>query len=123
MSITRTRGTRPRYLGAPGTCGGLRYPPVVPLRKSNPDVVVPAINKAQARRSAKSSRYTPPTPKTKKQSKLWLPFTMFTCLVLGVIVLTGNYMELLPGGEVSNNNLLIGLVLLISGFVLSTFYR
>jgi LPXTG-motif cell wall-anchored protein len=32
-------------------------------------------------------------------------------------------MELLPGGEVSNNFLIIGLALLIIGFVLSTFLR
>ncbi len=48
---------------------------------------------------------------------------MFTCLVLGVAVIAGNYMQLLPGGEVSNTFLLIGLVLLIMGFVLSTFFR
>jgi hypothetical protein len=102
----------------------------VPLRRNNQAAIpakkqagIAASNKAHARRSTKSARYTPPTPKTKKQSKLWLPAAMFTCLVLGVIVLAGNYMELLPGGEVSNNNLLIGLVLLVSGFVLSTFYR
>jgi hypothetical protein len=29
----------------------------------------------------------------------------------------------LPGGDVSNNFLLIGLVLLIAGFVLSTFFH
>ena len=95
---------------------------MVPLRRSNP-ATAPAINKAHARRTAKRARYTPPAPKTKKQSKLWVPAAMFTCLVLGVIVLAGNYMELLPGGEVSNNNLLTGLALLISGFVLSTLYR
>ena len=48
---------------------------------------------------------------------------MFTCLVLGVVVIAGNYLELLPGGDVSNNFLLIGLGLLIAGFVLSTFFR
>ena len=48
---------------------------------------------------------------------------MFTCLALGVLVIAGNYLELLPGGEVSNNFLLIGLVLLIIGFVLSTFFN
>jgi len=97
----------------------------VPLRKSNQAAPTgkQAGNKAHVRRSTQSARYTPPAPKKKKQSKLWLPATMFTCLVLGVIILAGNYMELLPGGEVSNNNLLIGLTLLISGFVLSTFYR
>ena len=71
------------------------------------------------RRPTKGSRYTPPAPKTVKSSRLWVPVTMFTCLALGVIVIAGNYLELLPGGEVSNNFLLIGLVLLIAGFVLS----
>ena len=75
------------------------------------------------RRPTKGSRYTPPTPKDVKQSHLWVPVTMFTCLVLGVVVIAGNYLELLPGGEVSNNFLVIGLVLLIIGFVLSTFFR
>jgi len=75
------------------------------------------------RRPSKGSRYTPPAPKTVKSSRLWVPVTMFTCLVLGVAVIAGNYMQLLPGGEVSNNFLLIGLVLLIMGFVLSTFFR
>jgi hypothetical protein len=75
------------------------------------------------RRPTKGSRYTPPAPKKVKQSHLWVPVTMFTCLVLGVVVIAGNYLELLPGGEVSNNFLLIGLVLLIVGFVLSTFFR
>jgi hypothetical protein len=76
-----------------------------------------------ARRPTKGSRYTPPAPKTVKHSRLWVPVTMFTCLALGVIVIAGNYMELLPGGEVSNNFLIIGLALLIIGFVLSTFLR
>ena len=35
----------------------------------------------------------------------------------------GQLPELLPGGEASNNFLLIGLVLLIAGFMLSTFFR
>jgi len=71
----------------------------------------------------KGSRYTPPAPKDAKRSPLWLPVTMFTCLVLGVVVIAGNYLQVLPGGEVSNNFLLIGLALLIIGFVLSTFFR
>jgi hypothetical protein len=44
-------------------------------------------------------------------------------MALGVLVIAGNYLELLPGGEVSNNFLLIGLALLIIGFVLSTFFK
>ena len=75
------------------------------------------------RRPTKGSRYTPPAPKKVKSSRLWVPVSMFTCLALGVVVIAGNYLELLPGGEVSNNFLLIGLGLLIAGFVLSTFLR
>ena len=71
----------------------------------------------------KGSRYTPPSPKKAAPSHLWVPVAMFTCLVLGVVVIAGNYLELLPGGAVSNNFLLIGLGLLIVGFVLSTYFR
>ncbi len=78
---------------------------------------------APTRRPTKGSRYTPPAPKKASSSRLWVPVTMFTCLALGVIVIAGNYMELLPGGAVSNNFLLIGLVLLVTGFVFSTFFR
>ena len=76
---------------------------------------------AAPRRS--SGRYTAPTPKTAKTSPLWVPVAMFTCLALGIIVIGGNYLQLLPGGEASNNFLIIGLVLLVLGFVLSTFFR
>ena len=72
---------------------------------------------------SKRSRYTPPEPKKAPPSKLWVPVAMFTCLVLGIVVIAGNYLQVLPGGEASNTNLLIGLVLLIAGFILSTFYR
>jgi hypothetical protein len=48
---------------------------------------------------------------------------MFTCLLLGVVVIVGNYLELLPGGTAQNSYLFVGLGLLISGFVLSTQYR
>ena len=83
--------------------GSAKVAAVAPTKKS------PA---QPTRRPTKGSRYTPPAPKTVKSSRLWVPVTMFTCLALGVIVIAGNYMELLPGGEVSNNFLLIGLVLL-----------
>ena len=75
------------------------------------------------RKHARGSRYTPPAPRQVKHSQLWVPVTMFTCLALGVIVIAGNYLEVLPGGAVSNNFLIIGLVLLVAGFVLSTFLR
>jgi hypothetical protein len=75
------------------------------------------------RSKSKRSRYTPPPAKKAPASKLWVPATMFTCLILGIVVIGGNYLQLLPGGEASNNFLIIGLVLLIAGFILSTFFR
>jgi hypothetical protein len=98
---------------------------------SSPKAKGPASAKNPAKRAGKSTgaptraskRYTPPAPKAAKRSALWVPVAMFSCLVLGVVVIGGNYLSLLPGGEASNNFLIIGLVLLIGGFVLSTFFR
>jgi hypothetical protein len=72
---------------------------------------------------AKPSRYTPPKPKTAKRSPLWVPTAMFTTLGAGVVVILGNYLELLPGGQVRNGYLFLGLGLLVAGFVLSTQLR
>jgi VIT1/CCC1 family predicted Fe2+/Mn2+ transporter len=70
-----------------------------------------------------SGRYTPPKPKTAKRSPLWVPATMFTCLLTGVLVIVANYFQLLPGGEAQNSYLFVGLALMISGFALSTQLR
>jgi Cell division protein CrgA len=72
---------------------------------------------------AKPSRYTPPKPKTAKRSPLWVPVTMFTTLGAGMVVILGNYLQLLPGGSVRNSYLFLGLGLLVGGFVLSTQLR
>jgi hypothetical protein len=82
------------------------------LRRRNPEVA-----------AATSGRYTAPKPKTAKHSPLWVPATMFTALGTGLVVLVGNYLEILPGGEAQNSFLLVGLALLIVGFALSTQYR
>jgi hypothetical protein len=71
----------------------------------------------------KPSRYTPPKPKTSKHSALWVPATMFTCLLAGVAVIIGNYLQMLPGGDAQNSYLFLGLGLMVGGFVLSTQYR
>jgi Cell division protein CrgA len=70
-----------------------------------------------------SSRYTPPTPKAVKRSPLWVPVAMFTSMGAGIVVIVANYLQLLPGGDARNGYLILGLVLLIAGFVLSTRYR
>jgi len=82
-----------------------------------------AKGKKHAGPPAKPSRYTPPTPKSKKESPLWVPAAMFTCLLLGLLVIVGNYLELLPGGQAQNSSLFIGLGLMVAGFALSTQYR
>lgn len=81
--------------------------------------------KADASRPAPGSgRLTPKAPSTRRRSSpLWVPVAMFTCLGLGVLVIMLNYLGLLPGGEAQNSDLLLGLGLLIAGFVLSTQYR
>lgn len=79
--------------------------------------------KAKPAPKPKSGRYTPPTPKTQPHSKLWVPVTMFTMLGTGVAVVALNYLQLLPGGEASNNFLFIGLGLITAGFLLSTRLR
>jgi len=77
----------------------------------------------QVTQPRKPGRYTPPKPKTAKRSPLWVPATMFTCLLTGIAVIIANYFELLPGGEAQNSYLFVGLALMISGFVLSTQFR
>jgi len=72
---------------------------------------------------AKPGRYTPPKPKTAKRSPLWVPCTMFSTLGCGMVVILGNYLELLPGGQARNGYLFMGLGLLVVGFVLSTQLR
>ncbi|MCJ7671469.1 MAG: cell division protein CrgA [Acidimicrobiia bacterium] len=71
----------------------------------------------------KPGRYTPPKPKSATSSPLWVPTAMFTCLGLGLLVIVGNYLGLLPGGQAQNSSLFIGLGLMIAGFGLSTQYR
>jgi Cell division protein CrgA len=78
---------------------------------------------AKARPAPGSKRYTPPTPQSKKRSPLWVPVAMFTAIGCGLVVIMLNYLGLLPGGEAQNSDLILGLALMIVGFVLSTQYR
>jgi Cell division protein CrgA len=74
------------------------------------------------RSKSKRSRYTPPPPKKAPPSRLWVPVTMFTMMLTGVLVVILNYLELLFG-EASNNFLFVGLGLITGGFILSTRLR
>jgi hypothetical protein len=71
---------------------------------------------------SKRSRYTPPPPKKAPASELWVPVVMATLLLTGLVVIVANYMALLPG-DTSNRYLMLGLILIVCGFVLATTYR
>ncbi len=71
---------------------------------------------------AKRSRYTPPAPAKAPPSPLWVPVTMAALLLGGLVVIVMNYMELLPG-DTSNAYLMLGLLLVVAGFILATTYR
>lgn len=70
-----------------------------------------------------TARYTPPVPRSEKVSSKWVPIIMFTSLGLGMLVILGNYVSLLPGGEPSNMYLLLGLALITLGFITATRYH
>jgi hypothetical protein len=72
--------------------------------------------------SKKRSRYTPPSPKKKASSPLWVPVLMFALLVTGTLVIIINYLGLLPGAQ-QNRYLLLGLVEITAGFIFATIYR
>ena len=74
------------------------------------------------RAQAPSSRYTPPTPRSVKQSPPWVPVLMFGLLIVGAIMIVLNYLELLPASA-SNWYLLGGLGLILSGIFVATQYR
>ena len=88
-----------------------------------PEVEAEAQEEGDRRPPAEAEPLHGAQPKAKKTSPLWVPATMFTCLLLGILVIVGNYLQLLPGGEAQNSYLFVGLGLMISGFVLSTQYR
>jgi len=71
---------------------------------------------------APSRRYTPPAPKKKARSPMWVPAVTFTALLLGVLVIMLNYLGLLPGDQ-ENRYLILGLLLVTGGFIFSTRLR
>jgi hypothetical protein len=71
---------------------------------------------------SKRSRYTPPPPKKKPHSPLWVPVAMFGLLACGFLVVIVNYLGLLPGDQ-QNRYLFLGLGEITLGFVFATRYR
>jgi hypothetical protein len=71
---------------------------------------------------SKRSRYTPPPPKKAPPSPLWVPVTLCVLMLTGLAVVLANYLQALPGNT-ENRYLILGLILITSGFGLATTYR
>lgn len=71
---------------------------------------------------SKRSRYTPPPPKKAPPSPLWVPVAMATLMITGLLVILLNFLGVLPG-DAENRYLLLGLGLIVGGFLLATGYR
>src|SRR5690606_16910109 len=60
--------------------------------------VTPKARPARTDTPTPSGRYTPPIPREQRSSPAWVPVTMFSLLVLGLVVIFLNYLDVLPGG-------------------------
>ena len=69
-----------------------------------------------------SGRYTAPIPREERVSPRWVPVLILALLLLGVVMIIVNYLGVLPGGA-SNWYLLVGLGLIVGGFVTATGYH
>ena len=56
-------------------------------------------------------------------SPMWVPVLMFALLGLGILTIVLNYVSLLPGGEVNNWYLVLGLVMILGGIITATQFR
>ncbi len=70
----------------------------------------------------RSGRYTAPHAPESDHSPLWYPWLLIDLLLFGLIVITLNYLSVLPGA-VSSWYLLVGLASMFAAFFLATRYR
>ncbi len=72
-----------------------------------------------------SGRYTAPTVHTAAElheTKPWVPYAMFAFLIIGLVLIIGNYLEILPGSS-DGKYLLGGLLCITGGFATATQLR
>jgi hypothetical protein len=67
-------------------------------------------------------RYTAPRPPSDDHSPHWYGWLLLDMMLFGVIVITLNYLQVLPG-SVSSWYLVTGLVSMLVAFYLATLYR
>jgi hypothetical protein len=77
---------------------------------------------AAARASTASGRYTPPIPRSRKVSPKWMGVLILALLIIGALVIVLNYFNILPAGP-SDWYLLVGILLIASGFLVATRYH
>jgi LPXTG-motif cell wall-anchored protein len=77
------------------------------------------------RSKSKRSRYTPPPKKKAKPSPKWFGVLILAVMGLGVALIVGNYMGLIPGtgGQAGQVYLFAGLGSIAVGFILATRWR
>jgi predicted lipid-binding transport protein (Tim44 family) len=81
-----------------------------------------ATTRAVAHPTAPSGRYTPPIPRDKKVSPVWMGPLILGLLILGALMIVLNYFNVLPGAP-TNWYLLGGIGLIAAGFITATQYR
>jgi hypothetical protein len=69
-----------------------------------------------------TGRYTRPIPKDTRRSPWWFGYVCIGLMLLGALLLVGNYLKFLPD-SVSSWYLVGGLVSIIAGFLLVTRLR
>jgi FtsH-binding integral membrane protein len=69
-----------------------------------------------------TGRYTRPIPKDTRRSPRWYGALVLGLLLLGVVLLVGDYLSFLPGA-VSPWYLVSGLATIVAGFLLATRLR
>lgn len=72
---------------------------------------------------AASTRYTPRSASAHTASPRWVPITMVTLLVVGLLVIFFHYVDMVLPGAASNWWLLGGLGFILGGIVTATQYR
>jgi hypothetical protein len=77
------------------------------------------------RSKSKRSRYTPPPKKKAKPSPKWFGILILGVMGVGIAMIVGNYMGLIPGtgGQASQVYLFAGLGSIAVGFILATQWR
>jgi len=69
-----------------------------------------------------NKRYTAPIPKSVRQSPRWYGPVLLALLILGLLLIVGNYVGIMPGGT-SNWYLVGGLVGIVVGAMMATQYH